>query len=521
MNNLYKNASILSLGTFSSKVIGIIYIIPFYIIIGGEKNAALFQYGYVPYTIFLSIGTAGIPLAVSKYISHYNSLQQYENSKRLLKVSIFLMLATGVISFLLMYFLAPLFGSLQETKGQITKDEITTVIRATSFALLIIPIMSLFRGYFQGNGLMLPSSLSQIIEQIARVIFLLCGTYLALHILKTPIDIGISVATFSAFIGALASLIYLLYQFKAKKNQWRPHTFPNHKYEKVPYKILIKTLTLSAIPFIFVGIGFSLYQQIDLYSLPKLLISTGYSPKVAVDILSIINFSVQKLVLIPGAFSLSLSMSAMPLFTAYYAKKNLVEINNYFTDIIAKYFLIILPLCLFMSLLSYPMYYFFFGVNEKGSEILSIYIIMSVFISFFSVTTAILQGLNNQKHTVIGLLLGIFVKIGLQYPLVALFAESGAVLSTGIGYILSNLYILYVINKTIPIDKLQCKKKLLLILLINLIFVFIVGVLYYLFLFIVPITGRISSFVILSFVGLTSFALYGIICKKVNLLKKI
>lgn len=518
MNNVYKNTSILSFGTFISKIIGIVYVIPFYMIIGGASNSALFQYGYVPYTIFLSIGTAGIPLAVSKYISHYNSLEQYENSKRLFQISIFLMLVMGVVSFLLMYLSAPLFGYLQATKNVFTKEEIATVIRATSFALLLIPIMSLFRGYFQGNGFMLPPSLSQIIEQVARVIFLLCGAYLTLHILKTPIDIGISVATFSAFVGALFSFLYLLYQYKKTKNQLNPPREFHDEYKKVPYLTLVKTISLSAIPFIFVGISFSLYQQIDLFSVSKILIGLGYKAKEAVEILSIINFSVQKLVLIPGTFSLSLSMSIMPLFAAYYAKKNIVEISNQFTAIISNYFLVVLPLCIFMSLLAYPMYYFFFGLSEKGSHILSIYIMMSIFISLFSVTTGILQGLNNQKHTIIGLLIGLVAKIVLQYPLMVLFSENGAILSTGIGYLLANAYILHIINQTIRIDKIKCKKNILLILLINLLFVFIVGILYYLCLWIIPIRGRISSFFILAIVSITSLICYLLMCKRVHLI---
>ncbi|WP_167629377.1 oligosaccharide flippase family protein [Listeria valentina] len=219
MNNLFRGTAILTSGSMISRIIGILYVIPFYAIIGGERNSALYQYGYVPYTIFLSIGTAGIPLAISKHISFYNSLSQPKNSEKLFKSGLLIMIISGILSFGCMYLFAPLFGSLQSTQGVFSATQISTVIRSTSFALLIIPTISLFRGYFQGNYDMTPSSMSQIIEQISRVVFLLCSTFLALHVFNTDITIAISLATFSAFIGALFSLIYLIIRFNKSKKK--------------------------------------------------------------------------------------------------------------------------------------------------------------------------------------------------------------------------------------------------------------------------------------------------------------
>src|SRR5581483_5875810 len=102
---------ILTVGTILSKVLGLIYVIPFFQIVG-LKGTTLYQYGYVPYTIFISIATAGVPLAVSKFISKYNALEEYAVGRKLFKSGLVIMLLTGIASFLVMYFASPALAEL-------------------------------------------------------------------------------------------------------------------------------------------------------------------------------------------------------------------------------------------------------------------------------------------------------------------------------------------------------------------------------------------------------------------------
>lgn len=105
-SKLMRGTAVLTAGTLLSKILGILYVIPFYWIAGGTSNDS-HQYGYVPYQIFLNIATAGVPLAVAKYISKYNSLNEYALSQRLYRSSTYLMIFTGIVSFLIMYIFAP------------------------------------------------------------------------------------------------------------------------------------------------------------------------------------------------------------------------------------------------------------------------------------------------------------------------------------------------------------------------------------------------------------------------------
>ncbi len=217
-SKLIRGTFILTLGTMVSKILGLFYVIPFYEIVG-YRGTTLYQYSYVPYTIFISIATAGIPLAVSKFIAKYNALDEYAVGRKLFKSGLVVMLATGVGSFLILYFLAPFIAEMViRDKEQVSSvQDVITVIRAVSFALIVVPFMSLIRGFFQGHQSMGPSAVSQVVEQIVRIVFVLAGAYVVLNILDGSIVTAVSVATFAAFIGAIGSLIVLFwYWFKRK-----------------------------------------------------------------------------------------------------------------------------------------------------------------------------------------------------------------------------------------------------------------------------------------------------------------
>ncbi len=131
---------IVTLGTFLVKFLGMIYVFPFHALVGTE-GGTLYTYGYIPYTIFLSIATAGVPLAVSKFVSKYNALGDYKTSRRMFRSGMVMMIVTGLLSFLVLYISAPLFAEAMLGKQSIhsSVEEVTTIIRLVSFALIVVP----------------------------------------------------------------------------------------------------------------------------------------------------------------------------------------------------------------------------------------------------------------------------------------------------------------------------------------------------------------------------------------------
>lgn len=151
MSKIIRGTMLLTGASFLSKFLGMIYVIPFNVLVGAV-GGALYGYAYTPYSIFLSISTVGIPSAVSKFISKYNSLGDYETGMRMFRLASLLMLGTGLFAFLMLYFSADWIAGFQ-IKGEdtpITADDVAFVTRMVSIALIIIPSMSILRGFFKG-----------------------------------------------------------------------------------------------------------------------------------------------------------------------------------------------------------------------------------------------------------------------------------------------------------------------------------------------------------------------------------
>ena len=177
-----------------------IYVFPFHALVGTE-GGTLYTYGYIPYTIF-KYCNGRVPLAVSKFVSKYNALGDYKTSRRMFRSGMVMMIVTGVLSFLVLYMTAPLFAEAMLGKQSVHSNigEVTTIIRLVSFALIVVPAASLIRGYFQGHQSMGPTTVSQIIEQIIRIVFLLAGSF----IVVTTI---IRLVSFALIVVPAASLI--------------------------------------------------------------------------------------------------------------------------------------------------------------------------------------------------------------------------------------------------------------------------------------------------------------------------
>ncbi|WP_433743841.1 putative polysaccharide biosynthesis protein [Falsibacillus pallidus] len=451
-SKLIRGTFVLTLGTILSKVLGLFYVIPFYAIINksgnGESAMQLYQFGYVPYTIFISVATGGVPLAVSKYIAKYNAIEEYAVGRKLFKSGILLMLATGFISFLIMYIFAPYFAEFVMKDAGSSKysvADVSVVIRAVSFALIIIPFMSLIRGFFQGHQSMGPSAVSQVVEQLARIVFLLAGAYVVLYVIKGTIVSAISVATFAAFIGGIASLILLLWYWKKRK----PFLDELLKEDKgtldISVKDMFKEIIVYAIPFVLVGIANPLYQLIDQMTFSRAMFEIGKA-KESMDALGTLSFTVHKLVIIPVSLATAFALTLVPLITESYTTNSIKTLKRQLDQTFQVLLFITMPAAIGLSLLAEPVYTVFYSHSGFGTGILANYAPVAILFALYSVTAAIMQGINEQRFTILSLLVGLLVKLALNIPLIKLYQTEGAVYATAIGYTASIIINLVVIK---------------------------------------------------------------------------
>jgi O-antigen/teichoic acid export membrane protein len=448
-SKLIRGTFILTLGTFISKFLGLFYVIPFDDLLKGhEEGASLYQYGYVPYTIFLTVATAGVPLAVSKFVSKYNAIGEYAVGRKLFKSGLVLMTLTGVVSFLIMYAFAPIFAemTIKSDEQVISVAQVTTVIRAVSFALIIIPFMSLIRGFFQGHQSMGPTAVSQVIEQIVRIVFLLGGIYVVLNILDGTVTTAISVATFAAFVGGLASLGALIWYWFKRKPHMDELLEEDRGNEEISLRVMYKEIIAYSIPFIFVGLANPLFQLVDQITFNTAMADIG-NAKISDHAFAVLNFYTHKLVIIPVSLATAFSMTLIPLITTSYTSGDRKTMRRNIDQTFQILLFLTVPAALGLALLAEPMYTLFYHSDVLGTSILRSYAPVAILFALFAVTAAILQGIDEQKFTIFSLLVGLLLKLVLNIPLIRLFETQGAVLATTIGYAVAILINLYVIKK--------------------------------------------------------------------------
>src|SRR5699024_4414323 len=199
------------------------------------------------------------------------------------------------------------------------------VIKAVSFALLIIPAMSIMRGFFQGHESMGPSAVSTVTEQIVRILFVLISVFVVMVILDGTIATAVGFATFGAFVGAVGSWAVLLYYWKKRKPFLDRNLAKQRVASDISTKDIFREMLTYAGPFIIVGLATSLYQLVDVFTFERAMIAGGHEET---EILGAINTYAHKIVIIPGTIATGLSLAILPALTRTFAQNNKVELHQ-------------------------------------------------------------------------------------------------------------------------------------------------------------------------------------------------
>ncbi len=435
------------------KVLGVLYVIPFYKIIG-EDGGALYSYAYNVYNLFLNISTAGIPIAISKIISEYNTLEMYEAKERAYKLGRNFIVIISVITFFLLFVFAEEFASLilGEITGGNTIEDVGFVIKSVSFCLLIIPFLSVAKGYMQGHEFITAPSISQVIEQIVRIAVILMGSYITINVLDKSVSLGVGISVFGAFLGGLSAFIYISYKIhKNKKLFEKDKTIK----DKVTNKEIIKKIATYAIPFIIVSVATDIYGLTDMTLIVRASYNLGYSATESETIASIISTWSPKICMIINAIAMGLSTSLIPHIVSSFTKNNLKETNKKFNQALNIIIVVSLPLAIGLAILSTPVYNMFYGQSIYGPLILRYTSFQAIFASIFIVMGVALQGINKFKSVYLSTIIGFITNAILDIPLMYLFnylgfnAFYGAILATIIGYIISYIIVLYSLKKSL------------------------------------------------------------------------
>ena len=439
-NSFIEGTIIATLCIVIVKVLGMVYVIPFYAIVE-SAGAALYAYAYNIYGLFLEVATAGIPNAVSKIINEYNTLDKQEAKIRTFKIGKRLLSVIAIIAFLILFIFAPQIAGLiiGDLTGGNTIEDVTFVIRCVSFALLVFPFLSVSRGFFQGHNIISVSSVSQVIEQLARVLVIICGSYIALKWLHLDLTTAVGVAVFGAFIGGLCALFYVRSKLKQNKKALAlDETFLVK--DEVTNKEIIKKIIKYAIPVVIVSIAFTIYNNVDMILVLRTMNYLGMDAEEVEFIATGVSTWAPKISIVITSVVLGLSASLIPNMVEAFTLKKYDELNHKFNKSLQIILFISLPMCVGISLLASSVWTVFYGYNSLGTSILTVAIFAPLFSNLYTVCNHTLQSMNKFKWVYISPITGIVLNALLDVPFMLLFdfigvpAYYGATLATVVGF---------------------------------------------------------------------------------------
>ena len=425
-NSFLGGAVIATLGIVVTKAIGLLYVIPFYAIIG-TQGGALYSYAYSIYAIFLSLSNSGIPVAISKVVSEYNALGYHYTKERAYKISSLVLIALGFFFFLVLIIFAPTIAKiiLGDIQGGNTIEGVTLVIRIVATALLIVPIESVTQGYLQGQKVMLEPSMANVIEQIGRVVVILVGSFLMLRVFHLSLESAVGVAVFGATVGALTAYFYLLARIHKNRKKLHRGDPPLPEERKISNKDILKKIIFYALPFVIIDVLNSAYGMVDTMTVVNTMTNLGYSAGVTETSIGVIATWATKLNMIIASIALGMSTSLIPNLSASKAKKDYQDISYKINQALKALLFITVPMAVGMSFLANPVWTIFYGYDALSIHIFTLYIFQTISFSFSTVLINIVQSLSHPKLAMGTLLSSFLAKMLLNTPMMYLFHRIG------------------------------------------------------------------------------------------------
>lgn len=431
---IIKGAIALTIAALITKVLSAVYRVPFQNIVG-DIGFYIYQQVYPIYALALVLATYGFPVVLSKLYMERKSSGDRTAIKRLLVVSGGFIFIICFAAFLLLYFGA---GRLASMMGD---PDLAILIKVVSAVFLLIPFTSVFRGYFQGSGNMVPTAYSQVSEQLIRVGTILTASVLLIKGGYDLYKVGAG-AVFGSVTGGLAGLLILLafvwYTGLKKRN---PRIALSELVDFHDTKIIIKALVLQGFAICISNMLLIFMQLADSLNLYSLLLETGLNGDDAKSWKGVYDRG-QPLIQLGAVVATSMSLSLVPLITNAKMKANKDRLSKTIKLSLEVSLVIGLGAAAGLLAIMEPTNIMLFE-NSKGSEVLQVLALLILPASLILTIIAILQGLGHTLFPAAVVLVGFAVKYGLNLWLVPNYGTMGAALASNasLWFILLILYI--------------------------------------------------------------------------------
>ncbi|HEY4543633.1 MAG TPA: polysaccharide biosynthesis protein [Tissierellaceae bacterium] len=442
-----KGAAILGFAGVIVKILGAVYRIPVGNIITDE-GMGYYQTAYPFYMLMLTVSTVGFPVAIAKLVSEKRALKDYKNAHKVFQVAL---LGLFIISLITSVFV---FLNAEKMVNYLENPNAYYSLIALVPALFFVPIMSAFRGYFQGMQNMVPTALSQVAEQFFRVFFGLILTY---YLVKNNASIAVAAGgvSFGGSIGALMGTVVIYFVYLKNKKTINLEVLSTENSVEYKTTQVIKDLLVIAIPITIGSAITPIMDAIDTKLVMSRLQTIGYSELEANALFGQLKGFAQTLINLPQVFSIAIGMSLVPVISEYIAKKDKENMEKTISAGIRMTLLVGLPSAVGLFVLAKPLIGLLYFNNtletiESTGMILRYLSIGVIFLTLVQTSTSIIQGLGKPMIPVLTLLVGATLKVFLTYYLTAIpsININGAAISTVCAYLISAvLNIIIIVRK--------------------------------------------------------------------------
>ncbi|MGI6763961.1 MAG: polysaccharide biosynthesis protein [Clostridiales Family XIII bacterium] len=438
-----QGAVVLGVAGLIIKVMGAVFRIPLANIIG-DTGMGYYQTAYPVYVLLLTLSTAGVPVAISRMVAERNALGNNYEAYRVFRISFALLFAIGISSSAVLFFGAEAIVTHLGNPGA------KMAMMSIAPALLFVPMMASFRGFFQGLQNMNPTAISQVVEQLFRVS---AGLTLAVVLVDRGLEYAAAGASFGATAGSVVGLLTVVGLFLYHRRSILEGVVRiKGERSESSSRILIQILAI-AIPITIGAAIMPIMNTIDVAIVIKRLAASGFTPDAANSLYGQLTGMAGPLINFPQVLTQAIAMSLVPAVAAAYKRKEM-DFLRYNVELGLRTSLILgLPCALGLMTLSEPIMLLLYPAQRASavSAAPSLFILSFgvIFLATVQTLTGVLQGIGKQLISVRNLAVGALAKVVLTYYLTAIPSVNirGAAVGTVCAYIVASTLNLLAVTK--------------------------------------------------------------------------
>ncbi len=417
-------------GVFLSKVLGLLYVVPLNEL-AGDANMAFYSITYTYYDILLRISSAGIPFAIAALVAKYYSREDYRTMLLVKKIGTSLLLVSGfVIAVVFVLFSNPIasqvLGSMASSEDIETLHNLFMIL---AISLVLVPLLSAYRGYYQGLKMLNQYAASQVLEQLLRVASIVVLGFVCVKVFSLDNIYAIYMAVLAAAIGALFAIVYLLISGRKIDHDVKILA-QNAREGRGGKDVFIELLSLG-LPYLLVALLGLVPSFIDSTFFIDFSTSVGYGYEDMMLSFGIIRVNCTKLASIPMVLATGFGAGLVPYLVETLEKQDFHLLNKQINEIFNTVLFILLPIILWMIVYVRPIYYIMYGGEniDLGAHMMQIYMAVALIDTIGQICSSMAITLNLKKKMIYITIIGSFVKLLAFFVMVYLWGAYGMIFS--------------------------------------------------------------------------------------------